>query len=492
MKYIIYCRKSTESEDRQVLSIDSQENELLAVASANNFYVSKIYKESKTAKEPGRPIFNEMISFMQKSKEEYCILCWNLDRLARNSVDGGQIIWLLDQKVIEEIRTPSKFFRNNSDDKFMMSLLFGFAKKYVDDLSVNVKRGNKAKLEKGGWPGCAPLGYINDKELKTLVIDKERAFYVKRCFELYSTGRYTIREITKKIEEEGMRSKNGLSISNSNIDKLLKNTFYYGLMFKCGSYYPGNHEPLISKELFDRAKSVVNRKAHFKKEKHFFPLRGLFICANCGCMLTASQKKGHDYYYCTNGKGVCSEHKHYLRSEKLDNFIVSLFDKVEVDEEWINITYEASKAELKDKNCIDSDSKERLLKQLENVKKKQSILLEGFVSQTTPKDIYASKMKDLMEEEMSIKDELRKIEAKENREEAKLEKMKGLFLEASRSKQEYLNGSPQKKNSITNELLWNLSVQDQEVLSYQAKEPFNVVLNGPKIDSLSCLQARKV
>jgi len=140
MKYIVYCRKSTESEDRQVLSIDSQENELLALAKANDIYISKTFKESKTAKEPGRPIFNEMLSFIENSKEEYCILVWNLDRLARNSVDGGKIIYLIDKGIIEEIRTPSKFFRNNSDDKFMMSLLFGFAKKYVDDLSVNVNR----------------------------------------------------------------------------------------------------------------------------------------------------------------------------------------------------------------------------------------------------------------------------------------------------------------------------------------------------------------
>ena len=490
MKYIIYCRKSTESEDRQILSIDSQEKELLSLATANNWYISRTYKESKTAKEPGRLVFEEMLSFIEKSKEEYCILVWNLDRLARNSVDGGKIIYLIDRGVIEEIRTPSKFFRNNSDDKFMMSLLFGFAKKYVDDLSVNVKRGNKAKLEKGGWPGCAPFGYINDKDKKCLIVDQERAHYVKKCFELYATGKYTIGEMTRLMEKEGLRSRNGLPVCKSNIDKLLKNTFYYGLMFKCGNFYQGNHEPIISRELFDSAQNVIGKRAHFKKQKHFFPLRGLFVCANCGCMFTSNKKKGHDYYYCTNGKGACSEHKHYVRSEDFDEYIVSLFDKVAVDQEWIEIVYEASKQKLRHENCQEIESKKTFLRQLEGVQKKQSVLLDGFVSQTTPKSIYAPKMKDLIDEEMGIKDKLSKIEIKEGKNEAILDKIKGFVEEASKAKQEYLDGDPEKQNDVANRLLWNLSVQNQKVLSYQAKKPFHILLNGPKIDSVSCLQGR--
>lgn len=490
MKYIVYCRKSTESEDRQVLSIDSQENELLALAKANDIYISKTFKESKTAKEPGRPIFNEMLSFIENSKEEYCILVWNLDRLARNSVDGGKIIYLIDKGIIEEIRTPSKFFRNNSDDKFMMSLLFGFAKKYVDDLSVNVKRGNKAKLEKGGWPGCAPFGYINDKELKCLIIDQERAYYVKRCFELYSTGKYTIGELRKILSEEGMRSKKGGLVSKSNIHKLLKNTFYYGLMSKCGNYYQGNHEPIISKDLFDSARIVSGRKMHVKREKLFFHLRGLFTCAKCGCVLTASKKKGHDYYYCTNGKKVCSEHEHYLRSEDLDRYLVDLFDKVAVDEEWIDIVYEASKQKLRMSKTKNIESKESFLKQLEGVQKKQGVLLDSFVSMTTPKEIYASKMKDLREEELSIRDQLVKFDIEKDKDEAILERVRAFVIDASKTKQKYLEGNPEIRNDVANRLLWNLTVENQEVLNYQAKKPFHILLNGPKIDSVSCLQGR--
>jgi hypothetical protein len=262
-------------------------------------------------------------------------------------------------------------------------------------------------------------------------------------------------------------------------------------MSKNGNSYQGNHETIISRELFDKAQEVLNKKAHFKDRKHFFHLRGLFMCAKCGCMLTASNKKGHDYYYCTNGKGVCFEHKHYLRSEDLDQKVISLLDKVVVNEKWVNIAYEASKAKLKERRYKAGDIKETLLKQLENVRKKQSILLDSFVSMTTPKEIYASKMRDLNNEEISIKEELHKIELKENRDEAIADKIREVFLEASRSKEEYINGTPEKRNTIANKLLWNLTIENQEVLSYQAKEPFHILFNGPKMDSVSCLQGRQ-
>lgn len=491
MKYIIYCRKSTESEDRQVLSIDSQERELLDLANSNNYYISKSYKESKTAKEPGRKIFEEMLNFIEKNREEYCILVWNLDRLARNSIDGGRIIYLLDKGSISEIRTPSKVFKNTSDDKFMMSLLFGFAKKYVDDLSVNVKRGNRAKLEKGGWPGSAPLGYINDKENKTLIIDPEKAYFVKRCFELFSTSRYTISKISNLVKEEGMRSRNGNVISRSNIYKLLKNPFYYGLMVKGESVYQGNHSPIISKDLFDLVQKVFSKKVHFKEEKHFFHLRGLFVCANCGCALTASRKKGHDYYYCTNGRKLCSQHKHYLRSEFLDGFLLAIFEKLEIDEELINIVYEASRQKMKINKTNTHKNELSLLKQLKAVENKQSLLLDSFISMTTPKDVYASKMKELTNEQITIKEQLSKQETEKLQEEVLLKRIKDFFLDASKMKKEYIMASPERKNIIANKLLWNLNIKNQEVLSFKAKEPFNILLKGSKIQSLFSLQGRK-
>ena len=147
-QYIIYCRKSTESEEKQVLSIESQIKELGELCDRHNLVASGTLTESKSAKAPGRPVFNDMMKKVYNGDVKG-ILCWKLDRLARNPIDGSALVWALDQGKLTEIITPTGTFRNTANDKFLMQLEFGMAKKYVDDLSDNVKRGNRAKLQHG-------------------------------------------------------------------------------------------------------------------------------------------------------------------------------------------------------------------------------------------------------------------------------------------------------------------------------------------------------
>lgn len=157
--YLIYSRKSSEAEDRQVLSIESQTRELKNLASKLNIRISEVLMESKSAKEPGRQIFNQMMQKVYRG-EVAGILCWKLDRLARNPVDGGSIIWAIKQHGIKVI-TPAQSFGRDDDNTILMYIEFGMAQKYVDDLSKNVKRGLKTKLGQGWQPGVAPVGYLN-------------------------------------------------------------------------------------------------------------------------------------------------------------------------------------------------------------------------------------------------------------------------------------------------------------------------------------------
>lgn len=90
MNYVIYCRRSSESTERQVLSIDAQERELRELASKNNLKVVKVFKESMSAKDEGRPVFGEMMKFIKSGKAQG-ILAWKLDRLARNFIDAGRV-----------------------------------------------------------------------------------------------------------------------------------------------------------------------------------------------------------------------------------------------------------------------------------------------------------------------------------------------------------------------------------------------------------------
>ncbi|MFZ2154227.1 MAG: recombinase family protein, partial [Candidatus Moraniibacteriota bacterium] len=342
MKYILYARKSTEQEERQAMSIESQKNELSRVAERLGFKIDKIYEERMSAKKTGRPVFNEMMEFISKQKD--CIvLAWKPDRLSRNVFDAGRVIESLEKGNIKEIRTIDKVIMNNPMDMFMLLIDFGVGKKYSDDLSVNVKRGNRAKLEKGGWPGPAPLGYINNKADKTISLDKKMTPFILRGFELYATGSYSIKDVANILFEDGFRTRSGKKVHKSKIHTMLSNPFYSGIMFRNGKYYLGSHEQVISKQAFDNAQDVLLGKNHSKKQKHFFSLRGFFRCKSCGCSLTATTKKGHHYYYCTNGKGHCEEHKSYMRSEYLEGIVATAFDDLKFNRELIEIMYEASK-----------------------------------------------------------------------------------------------------------------------------------------------------
>jgi len=187
MKYFLYARKSTDEDDRQVLSIEAQVVELHEFARKENLEVVKEFVESKTAKAPGRPIFNSMIKEIEAC-EDVGILAWHPDRLARNSIDGGKIIYLVDKEKIVSLKFPTFWFDSTPQGKFMLNIAFGQSKYYIDNLSENIKRGIRQKLRRGELPGLAPVGYLNELRYHTIVKDPDRWKAVRALFEAYATG----------------------------------------------------------------------------------------------------------------------------------------------------------------------------------------------------------------------------------------------------------------------------------------------------------------
>ena len=231
IKYFIYARKSSESEDRQMASIESQIEELKKLAEQNNLEVVDILSESKSAKEPGRPIFNKMLERIHKG-EAQGIICWKLNRLARNPIDGGQISWLLQQSIIKHILTYGRSYYP-SDNVLMMAVELGMANQFIRDLSTDSKRGLKTKAERGWYPTFSTLGYIHNpfkkKGEKEIINDPERYDLVRKMFELMLTGKYTPPKIVEVANEEwGLRTKDGRKIARSTIYQIFSDTFYYG------------------------------------------------------------------------------------------------------------------------------------------------------------------------------------------------------------------------------------------------------------------------
>jgi len=343
LKFFIYCRKSSEDEDRQILSIDAQLSELNAIAQQNDLTVIGTLAESKSAKEPGRPVFNDILRRIEKG-EANAILTWKLDRLARNFDDGGKIIGLLQRGVIQEIRTFEKTYLP-SDNVLMIAVELGMANQYVRDLSTNIRRGIREKVRRGIYSSKAPLGYINEPRLRTIEPHPEDFPKTKRILELFATGQYSLTAIQKEMAAVGIigeRSKKPMPLSS--IGNVLRNPFYYGVFLHKGEMHQGIHAPMISKKTFDEIQAALVKigkpqNRNKRGEKGFFFLN-FATCGSCGHCITAerhTKKSGRRYHYyrCThkNKKQHCEDHD-FIREEQFAEEVKRNAALVALPDEW--------------------------------------------------------------------------------------------------------------------------------------------------------------
>ncbi len=420
-KFFIYARKSTDSEDRQVRSIQDQIAELKELAKKENLEIADILVEKQTAKKPGRPVFAEMLKRIEAGEAEG-ILAWHPDRLARNSIDGGQIIYLVDTGVIKELKFPTFWFDPTPQGKFMLSIAFGQSKYYIDNLSENIKRGHRQKLKQGLWPQMAPLGYLNNKETKQIYIDKEKSPLIKKAFELYATGKYTLKEIRKIINELGLKGRRGKMLSVSNYQYLLQNPFYYGLIRYNGEYFEGKHKPIISKKLFDECQEVMKRKSKPQKtdKMKFFLYRGLFRCGECGFTITADRKikpsgKSYTYYYCTkkNPNHKCSQNV-FTREEKISSQINEAIQKVSLPDDCADWMLAELEKEQKEKAQASLFFAQKIESEIMAIDEKLEKLMNAYLENALSLEEYREAKNKLVNQKQLLKDKLTAFEQKSN------------------------------------------------------------------------------
>lgn len=354
VKYCLYARKSTESEERQVLSIDSQISEMLQLADKEGLEIVCMKRESHSAKETGqRPVFNEIVEELREGKFNG-ILTWAPDRISRNAGDLGKIVDLMDAGKLEEIRTYSQSFRNNPNEKFLLMILGSQAKLENDNRGINVKRGLRTRVEMGLWPGMAPCGYRNQKLMDRkcqIVIDEERAPVVRKMFEKMAYDKWSGRKIDHWLKFElNFKSAGNKHVTLGNIFRILQNPIYYGTFEypkKSGNWYQGKHEPIVSKELFDLVQTQLKRD-NITRQSHEFAFTKLMVCGLCGSGISAEEKykqlkdgtvAKYIYYGCGRTKDRQCKNP-YLREEELTEQLIKLLDRIDINQMGVQMKFE--------------------------------------------------------------------------------------------------------------------------------------------------------
>jgi len=353
--YCLYARKSSESDERQAMSIDSQIKEMTELAKKENLIIKEVRHESHSAKESGqRPVFVQLLNDIRNGQFNG-ILTWAPDRLSRNAGDLGMLVDLMDQEKLLQIRTFSQIFSNNPNEKFLLMILCSQAKLENDQKGINVKRGIRAKCEMGWRPGPPPLGYYNRafNGIKDIVVDPDRGPVIKEIFGRVAGNGDSGRTLKRWFDKGRLTTRSGKKVPLSLVYLILKNPFYYGEFeypIGSGNWYKGAHTPLITKEIFNKVQKQleVPRKAKWRSKG--FAFRGLMKCANCKASIVGEEKfrkrlngevRRHVYYHCSRSIDYTCKEK-YINEEELIKQLIKLIDSFDEKELIISEKLEGS------------------------------------------------------------------------------------------------------------------------------------------------------
>ncbi len=467
-KYFLYARKSTDEEERQVLSIEAQLAELQEFAAKEKLEIVASLCEAKTAKEPGRTVFGEMLQRIANGEADG-ILAWHPDRLARNPIDGGQVIYMVDTGKIHSLKFPTFWFESTPQGKFMLNIAFGQSKYFIDNLSENIKRGLRQKLRRGEWPSYAPVGYLNDPVSRNIIVDKAKSNFIKQMFEMYATGEYTFEQLRDYFKEAGLTSQTGKILTTSNIQYILQRSIYCGVFKYNGEMYEGKHEPIITKKLFDDVQAVMRERgrAHDIK-KHDYTFMGTFKCS-CGACITAERQKGHVYYRCTRKKGPCTEK--YIREEALTAELQALLQKVSLSDDWADQMLALLDNEKKDTVQSSGALVQPLETQREAVKQRLDKLLDAHLEGTIDKTDYIKKKEQFIYQKVGLEQQIQDIK---NKGANRLEPMREFILSSREAKKIAITGDPFRIRTFLKNIGSNFMVKGKKI-EFLAKRGWRII-----------------
>lgn len=417
MKAIIYARVSSKEQEETGYSLPAQEKFLKEYAEKRQFKITRVFSVSESASgKKQREVFDEMMCYVTKQNIKI-VICEKVDRLTRNFKDAVSIDEWLEKDEERQIHLVKDSIILRKDSRSQEKLNWGirilFAKNHIDNLSEEVKKGQKEKVEQGWLPTKPPLGYKTTGEQghKTHIIDEEAAPFITRMFELYSTGNYSLKALVEIINKEGMRMREGGKIVKSRMHKLLSDPFYYGKFLWKGEIYDGKHKPIISKELFDLVQIKLNRKTTNPQYKKHLPIfKAMIKCEKCGGTITWYIKKGHWYGQHNNYNDCSLRSNGCIRQEKVEEQLFTYFDSIAPkNERIIKWLEKALKESHKDKIEYHNTERNKLTQEVARIDNRLERLYEDKLDGKINLDFYGRKFKEWTIEKQVLLDELSKL-----------------------------------------------------------------------------------
>jgi site-specific DNA recombinase len=481
-KYFAYCRKSTEDEDHQVLSIESQRQELMRYAEREKLEVIETREEAKSAKKPGRPVFNELIRRIERG-EANGILAWHPDRLARNALEGGRIIHLLDTGNLVSLKFPTYTFENTSQGKFMLAIMFGQSKYYVDSLAENVRRGNRAKRERGWLPNMAPMGYLNGRSPageKIIAPDPARFPVMQRLWKLFLSGGYSVPQLLRiATDEMGLRTPKrrrigGSPLSVSGIYRIFNNPFYTGQIVYEGRMYPGKHLPMITLAEFARAQALLGKTDRPRAKAYEFAYTGIMHCGTCGGSITAERKTNrygyrYVYYHCTHKIAGKPCRERCIEERNLEAQIVAFLRQIHVNQKEVDLALAAVEDERKKEHGVNSGMRRSIEKALEASQRSLEALTKMRYRDFITDEEFVHQRSELAQETLTLKERLQALGT-----ERWIEPSRNLFSFSNRAVFWLAHGTPIEKRLILSTIGSNLTVTGKK-LNIDALKPFEIL-----------------
>ncbi|HEX8974822.1 MAG TPA: recombinase family protein [Patescibacteria group bacterium] len=502
IKYVMYLRKSTDTEDRQIQSIEDQRKELERIARHLNLEVKGVYQESKSAKRPGRPEFNRMLADIQKGKANG-ILCWKINRLTRNPIDSGSIQFLLQEGIVQSIQTPGREYKP-SDNVLLMSVETGMANQYVLDLSRDVKRGMKSKAEKGWRPGRAPIGYLNDSRgeqgSKVIHVDENKFPIVRKMWDLMLTGEYSVSKIIEIANNDwGLRRTSvklgEMKLHDSHGYDVFTNPFYYGEYEWDGVTHQGKHKPMITREEFDYVQRLLGIKTKSITKHKDLPYRGTIRCGECGCHITTEiktkkikstgQVKSFMYHHCTKRKLDTKCGQKTISFEKINQQILDKLDRITLPESFLPFALEI----LNRDNELEVDNRNIMIKNqqkaLKDCQERIDNLLKIYISPANSEkelltdEEFKNQKSSLLKEKSEIEQQLDNLS---QRADEWLELTEQTFKFAVYAKEHFNNGDYKTKTSILRALGSNWILKDGN-LDITLRKQYQLIENTKEIET---------